>query len=184
MDWHDTVDAPPRGLRSHRVDIAVFAEVEGAPISAPAFISVAFPPHQARSYDARGRIKSIAYDGAETEAEYSDPWIWPTRGWRDIYLYDDKGAPDGWNRGPTDGYASERYTRHGAAVIASDAQGRPQRARIMAYPLAPGAKGREVLRRGGEHVLDYSYDGPDDRTGYATPAVAPLPEKPLRNSTR
>ncbi|SFI65110.1 hypothetical protein [Albimonas pacifica] len=184
VDWHDTVAAPPRGLRSHRVDIAVFAEVEGAPLSAPAFVSVAFPPRQEREYDADGRIRTISYDGAETQAEYADPWLWPERKWRDIYQYDARGNPDGWNRGPTDGYASERYTRHGAAVIASDAQNRPLRARIMAYPLAPTRTGREVLRRGGDHVLDYSYEGPDDLVGYATPNVVAVPETPLRNSTR
>ncbi|WP_339950884.1 hypothetical protein [uncultured Albimonas sp.] len=185
VDWQSEVAAPPRGLRSHRVDIAVFAEVEGAALSAPAFISVAFPPRQERTYDAAGRPKTISYDSAETQAEYADPWLWPARGWRDLYLYDAQGRPDGWRRGPTDGYASERYTRHGAAVIESDARDRPVRARIMGYPLVPTPKGpSEVQRIGGDQLLVYSYDGPDDMIGYATPTTAPASAKPLRNPTR
>lgn len=184
VDWHEGVEAPPRGLRSHRIDIAVFAEAEGAAPSAPAFVSVAFPPRQEREYDARGRIKVVSYDGAEPQAEYADPWLWPERGWRDIYQYDAEGRPDGWRRGPTDGYASERYTRHGAAVYESDAQGRPLKARIMAYPIAPENQVRKVLRRAGDHILVYGYDGPDDLTGYATPQIAEPAAKPLRNPTR
>lgn len=167
VDWQSQVAAPPRGLRSHRVDIAVFAQVEGAWTSAPAFISVAFPPRQERIYDDQGRLAMINYDAMVLQAEYADPAVWPERGWRDIYDHDAQGRPLGWTRQAQDAF--EVYTRHGARVIERDDKGRALRAEVMSYPLGPGSAARRVRRVATGETLVYEYDGPDDRQGVARP---------------
>ncbi|MGM0585661.1 MAG: hypothetical protein ACQEUZ_13530, partial [Pseudomonadota bacterium] len=55
VDWHETTEAPLSSIRSQRADVAVFAH-NGAQWSAPAFVSVAFPPRQRRSWDKEGRL--------------------------------------------------------------------------------------------------------------------------------
>ncbi|MDF2231890.1 hypothetical protein P2H44_04930 [Albimonas sp. CAU 1670] len=173
VDWHEGVEAPPRGLRSHRVDVAVFAQVEGAALSAPAFLSIAFPPREERLYRDDGQVEMINYDASVRQAEYADPWLWPERGWRDLYRYESDGRPAGWTRTAEDAF--ERYTRHGARVIESDLRERPLRAEVMAYPLIPEREVRVVHRVPAGPRLVYEYDGPQDRVGYATPEPAPAP---------
>ncbi len=46
------------GLRSHRIDVAVFAG-NGVSVSAPAFVSFYLPPHEHRIEDAGGRVLEV-----------------------------------------------------------------------------------------------------------------------------
>ncbi|MEM6743320.1 MAG: hypothetical protein AAF676_06240 [Pseudomonadota bacterium] len=167
--WHpeptEALDGPPGALPARRVDIAVFAD-NGVQLSAPAFISVAFPPRQSRRYDADGRIAEVDYDAVALQDVYVDPWLFPERLWRDVYAYAEDGRPLGWRR-EGDGRA-KRFTRHGALVLDEDDLGRPTAASIMRYPQAPGPEARSAVRptptRDG---LLYDYDGPQDRQGVA-----------------
>lgn len=94
IDWHDPFIAG-RGKKriTNRVDIGVFA-YNGAQDSAPSFISVAFPGHQLREYEARGqtgkRLANVDYD-AEARDVYYDPLLFWSAPWSDRMVY----APDG-----------------------------------------------------------------------------------------
>ncbi len=74
----------PHGLRrvrgakieSPRVDVGAFVH-NGTYYSAPAFVCVYFPPNEARTYDAAGRVREVSYDyGTSTIG-------WPTDAPRD-----------------------------------------------------------------------------------------------------
>lgn len=103
IDWHPPAPTPERpAVKGHRVDVAVFAD-NGARISMPAILSVAFPHHQIRAYENGPtglRIASIDYRkyAKRPERVYADPFIWPDRNWRDVYRYDAAGRPLGWSR--------------------------------------------------------------------------------------
>ncbi len=175
VDWQDETRSPdPQGLRSHRVDIAVFAD-DGKTLSAPAFVSVAFPPREARIYGPHGRLDMVEYDADSLQDEYSDPWLWPVRRWRDVYNHDADGRQAGWTRSSDAGFA--RFTRHGARVSEEDALGRPARAEVMTYPLLPSPDGgRRVTEAPSGRELIYEYEGREDMQGAAS--VAPLPAPP------
>ncbi|MEO1689162.1 MAG: hypothetical protein AAFU61_14800, partial [Pseudomonadota bacterium] len=130
------------------------------------FVSVLFPPRQARRYDAQGRIEQIEYDAPALQDEYADPNLFPERLWRDRYVYLDDGSPMGWRRLGLS--REQRYTRHGALIVSTDLQGRPFTGAITRYPLLPSRDGRRraepsATRRG----LLYEYDGLEDAAGVA-----------------
>lgn len=159
--WHDPFPIPETpDIRTQRVDIGLFAD-NGAGLSAPAFFSVTFPPGESRTFREDGTPLSIRYPALDEG--YADPALHPVRDWRDDYLYTPDGALMGWER--RRGAKVERFSRDGARVTASDAQGRPVRAEIVRY--AVDAKdGRAFVREvptGG--TLGYGYDGPDDLIG-------------------
>ncbi|MEO0681730.1 MAG: hypothetical protein AAF192_15095, partial [Pseudomonadota bacterium] len=163
--WHPQRTKTEDGLRAPRVDIAVFAD-NANQLSAPAFVSVLFPPRQARRYDAQGRIEQIEYDAPALQDEYADPNLFPERLWRDRYVYLDDGSPMGWRRLGLS--REQRYTRHGALIVSTDLQGRPFTGAITRYPLLPSRDGRRraepsATRRG----LLYEYDGLEDAAGVA-----------------
>ncbi|MGM0583984.1 MAG: hypothetical protein ACQEUZ_04980, partial [Pseudomonadota bacterium] len=140
----------------------------GAQWSAPAFVSVAFPPRQRRSWDKEGRLEMVDYDAIARQDEYSDPWLYPLREWRDVYRYDENSRSLGWTRSGEEGFA--RFTRHGARVVEEDDRGRPVRARIMNYPILPGEGARRrVVQTPRPQTLLYEYEGPQDRQGVASP---------------
>lgn len=173
VDWHDETETPLTEMASQRVDIGVFAH-NGAEWSAPAFVSVTFPPRQKRSWDEAGRLQMVDYDAAGLQDRYQDPWLYPRREWRDVYAHDADGRPLGWTRTGRGGFA--RFTRHGARVETEDAQGRPETARILGYPMPAGPKQRrEVMQAASDRILRYAYEGPDDRQGAASPEAAPAP---------
>lgn len=58
--WHGP-QLNTTGIRSHRVDIGVFAS-NGVATSAPAFVTFYMPPNETRSYDAAGRVAEIFYE--------------------------------------------------------------------------------------------------------------------------
>jgi hypothetical protein len=64
------------GLRSHRVDVAVFAG-NGVSVSAPALISFYLPPHEFRFEDAEGRVSEVHHQTHNPDlglpAEPGDP---------------------------------------------------------------------------------------------------------------
>ncbi len=59
VKWHMPM-ITGTGIRSHRVDIGVFAS-NGVTTSAPAFITFYMLPNEVRSYDAQGRVQEIFY---------------------------------------------------------------------------------------------------------------------------
>ncbi|MEO0990899.1 MAG: hypothetical protein AAFX00_08130, partial [Pseudomonadota bacterium] len=92
IDWHDPFTRATRASQedkrvSSRVDIGVFAS-NGAHISAPGFISVAFPSHQVRQYtDGPNGVPtpvSIDYDAAGRDA-YLDPLLYWSAPWTDAF---------------------------------------------------------------------------------------------------
>ena len=131
IPWHRSKPVPfkPK-LMTHRVDIAVFAH-NGEHYSAPAFVSVYFPPNQVRTYDKAGRILEIDYETTDQKNRYADPVLFARRTWRDRYQYTEDGQLVGWDR--TSGNTTHRFTRHGARVVDTDASGRPTRAELICY---------------------------------------------------
>ncbi|MFH0938882.1 MAG: hypothetical protein V1899_06340 [Planctomycetota bacterium] len=72
VPYHDRQPiAPGSPLESNRVDIGVFAH-NGMYYSAPAFITFVSLDHEARTYDADGRILEIGYSMGETALTVSD----------------------------------------------------------------------------------------------------------------
>ncbi|MEX0340636.1 MAG: hypothetical protein AB3N11_16545 [Arenibacterium sp.] len=103
MKWHDLYPAPGSGEESRqtsRVDIGVFA-YNGAMLSAPSFISVAFPAHQIRRYgkldNGSVRLLSVDYNARERKSAYDPVTFWSAR-WSDNFSYDDAGTLTGWTR--------------------------------------------------------------------------------------
>ena len=131
VDYHpvfEVVDAHGRKIRTTRVDIGLFRKV-GDDYSMPYIISIAFPPHDTRTYDGKGRL---------LVADYSRPQIAPTTNfvssvfthgfWRDTYRYSDKGDFLGWTRdNPGKEGPGVEWTDAYVAVVERDEQGRPTR---------------------------------------------------------
>jgi hypothetical protein len=162
--WHDRRSVPLRPeLSTDRVDIAVFAH-NGARYSAPAFVSVTFPPTQARRYDEAGRILEI--DHAPAGDRYADPVLFPARDWRDRYVYTEDGELIGWDR--TSNGATRRFTRHGARVVETDGAGRAIRAERIGYRIATDDVGRrKIVEVPTGMIMTYRYDTASDQLGRA-----------------
>jgi len=60
VKWHMPM-ITATGIRSHRVDLGVFAS-NGVSTSAPAFITFYMLPNEVRSHDAQGRVREIFYE--------------------------------------------------------------------------------------------------------------------------
>jgi hypothetical protein len=145
VDWQDPRPVPglPE-IESARVDIGVFAN-NGVHDSAPAFVSLLLPRHEARVYEAGpdGAMRIASIDHAPAEAAYADPALFPRTGWRDNYIYAPDGTPLGWLR-TRDGAETE-YDAEGRRVLTRDAEGRPGRVEEVAYGLAATRNGVPVI---------------------------------------
>ncbi|MEM9045166.1 MAG: hypothetical protein AAGC81_10740 [Pseudomonadota bacterium] len=130
IDWHDRFEE--LGIEAQRVDIGVFA-FNGVHWSAPAFLSVSFPPNQRRDYDAEGRLVEIDYRDPSLETRYADPLLFVDRDWRDRFGFDAQGRRIGWTR--TRSGVETQFTRHGLKIIERDAIGRPLIAEFVDYSL-------------------------------------------------
>lgn len=131
VDYHpvfEVEDAHGRKMRTTRVDIGFFRKV-GDDYSMPHIVSIAFPPHDTRTYDG---------DGWLLVADYSRPQIAPTTNfvssvfthgfWRDTYRYSDEGGFLGWTRDePGKEGPGVEWTDAYVAVVERDEQGRPTR---------------------------------------------------------
>jgi len=127
VDWHDDYPAPPLKLGvsaprlTSRIDIGVFAD-NGANLSAPAFISIAFPTHERRTYgpgpDGEPLLLSVDYD-AEIRGAIYDPLLFTTAPWSDRMIYDEAGQLQGWERTTPEGqtrFAADGRTEDGRTV--------------------------------------------------------------------
>lgn len=153
FNWHDPFVAPPRSPsdrqtpKTSRVDIGVFAW-NGRTDSAPAFISVDFPYHQKRTYQANSgaepRIVSVDY-AARKRGQYYDPLLYWSAPWTDSFRYDDGGNLQGWTRiGPN-------------STTEFDAQGQPVDGRPVTYQM--------VQQPGAMPVLGYGSTDPEYEAG-------------------
>ncbi|MEM6422710.1 MAG: hypothetical protein AAF698_08985, partial [Pseudomonadota bacterium] len=139
-------------ITSHRVDIAVFARY-GDELSAPAILSIAFPPRQRRDVDpASGRVLSIHHHRDDDPERYADPLLFPVRDWVDEFGYDADGAVTGWTRRYPDGRDDQLFTAQGFLVLQSEVSGRPVVVESVTYPAKRTARGpaRVDMRRSGE----------------------------------
>ncbi|MEO9778894.1 MAG: hypothetical protein ABJH07_26820 [Sedimentitalea sp.] len=127
VNWHDAFVLPPRNgtdgeaLETSRVDIGVFAW-NGRSDSAPAIISISFPTHQLRTYEApaegSARLVSIDYDAQGRGAPY-DPRLHWSAPWVDRFNYAADGTLHGWTR--TTGEAQEDFDAAGQPADGSGA---------------------------------------------------------------
>lgn len=166
IPWHEARPIPGSPeLTSTRVDIAVFAD-NGAHLSAPAFLSVVFPPDQRRVYGADGHLLSADHRDPNLAMRYADPLLFPRRDWQDTFVRDADGRLLGWTRSRSGGQTT--FTRHGARVRSRDRLGRPLCAVRIGYRPAPGPDGRVELREvESDQYLVYRYDNESDRFGKA-----------------
>lgn len=171
VSWHDRKLVPgQRKLTTNRVEIAVFAH-NGAHYSAPAFISLYYPPDQKRRYTPSGQLTEIDYASASLADRYVDPVLTVRRAWRDRYLYTAEGELVGWDR--VSGGKARQFTRHGALVLESDVIGRPTKAELIRYGLKAGPSGREAQEiRSGEFLL-YTYKNASDLLGETSHCTTP-----------
>lgn len=157
-------------LTTMRADVAVFAD-NGRHMSAPAFLSVAFPPDQRRVYEEDGRLREVDYTPAGAPSILTDPLLFPARDWRDVFDYAEDGRLAGWTRFYGKG-APARFTRHGLKVLSLDERDRPATAQAVRYPVARDRRGQarvsEVAQDGA--VAVYRYAGPADLLGERAPA--------------
>jgi hypothetical protein len=120
--------------------VGVFAETAGGMISAPAFLSVSFPLHEARVYgppegsDGARRLLSVDYD-AMGRGRAFDPLLHWSAPWRDTFRYAPDGTLAGVQRSGTDGTTQEL-----------DAQGRRADGSLPLYEV-DGTGGAPVLRQ-------------------------------------
>ena len=164
VPWHErrTVPGQPE-LTTDRVDIGVFVS-NGSHASAPSFISLLYPAWQKRDYDAAQRIIRVDYRAPAFASRYADPILFVRRNWTDRYDYDASGNLLGWQRTGPD--RDDRFTRHGAKVIETDALGRPTRAQKVAYlPVQTRQGWRDLIEIPVEQYLTYDYQDASDRVG-------------------
>jgi hypothetical protein len=65
------VEGAPFAIESNRVDIGAFVN-NGSYYSAPGFVTFFSQDHEARTYDAEGRLLEVGYGSGETELEITD----------------------------------------------------------------------------------------------------------------
>lgn len=128
IDWQEARPITPGQPRtSGRVDVGVFAETADGTLSAPAFISVSFPLHEARTYGPDGnggmRLVSVDYDAAGRGRAF-DPLLHWSAPWRDAFLHAPDGSLTGVQRTGPDG-----------VVTRLDAQGRHADGRAPVYDM-------------------------------------------------
>ncbi len=156
-------------ISSDRVDIAVFA-YNGSNWSAPGFVSLLFPGNQKRVYRSDGKVSEVDYNAPEFQDRYVDPLLFPKQAWRDLYLYGDHDELLGWERG--NGTHWVRFTRDGASVLQTDAEGRPTKAEFVRYEIVRHADGStEITQVPTGTFVEYTYEGNDDRQGRAVSVV-------------
>jgi hypothetical protein len=164
IQWHRRMPVPFKPeLTTDRVDIAVFAH-NGENYSAPAFVSLTYPPNQARRYDQAGRILEIDYNSPDLQNRYADPVLFAQRMWRDRYHYTEEGQLVGWDR--ISKHTTRRFTRHGARVVETDASGRPTKAERIRYEFKMTKVGpRQVIEVPTGKYLVYRYRAATDLMG-------------------
>jgi hypothetical protein len=102
VQWHDAFAAGPAESPRwmSRIDVGVFAAT-GEIVGAPAFLSISFPTHEARSYGPLPGggigLLSVDYDAANRWA-YFDPVLHWTAPWTDQPIRDGAGTITGWTR--------------------------------------------------------------------------------------
>ncbi len=147
IDWHDAYPVPGRDdLMTARVDIGVFAR-NGAAVSAPSFLSVAFPVHQNRRYvagpDGRMRIAEVSYRppgrGQGYGDGYVDPALWAVGDWTDSYDWPEGGGFATVTRRYADG--TERTLGQGLRGLQAPGATAP-----VAYRREVGDRGRPLVR--------------------------------------
>ncbi len=139
VDWQEPRPvAEESPVRSARVDIGVFAG-NGAFDSAPAILSIAFPAHETRRYEAgpdgTPRIAGIDYADPAKAAVYADPMLMVRAGWRDDYAWNPDGSLAGWQR-VRPGQPPEAFDAEGQRILSRDPAGRPAEIRAVGYRLA------------------------------------------------
>ncbi len=104
--YQPNVTAPDQpDLRTHRVDIGVFVD-NGFYYSAPAFISIYYPPNEERVYDEHGTLQSVRYLSPLDMPGEADMLLIYNKPWTDDYHYEN-GQLTGWTRTMHDGESSE-----------------------------------------------------------------------------
>ena len=164
IPWHRRKPIPFKPeLTSNRVDIAVFAH-NGEHYSAPAFVSLYYPPNQARRYDQGGRVLEVDYAAPALRDLYADPIFFARREWRDRYYYTEEDQLIGWDRISERG--TQRFTRHGLRVLETDASGRPTKAERIRYGIE-NAKGglRQIVEVPTGELIVYRYSSISDLLG-------------------
>ena len=164
IQWHRRMPVPFKPeLTTDRVDIAVFAH-NGENYSAPAFVSLFYPPNQSRRYDRAGRILEIDYDALDLQDRYVDPVLFAQRVWRDRYHYTEDGQLIGWDR--ISRHSTRRFTRHGARVVETDARGRPTKAERIRYEIKKTKPGLgQVVEVPTGDLMTYRYRAVSDLMG-------------------
>lgn len=157
VDWHEPFRiSEETPVTASRVDIGVFAN-NGVHDSAPAILSIYFPPHEARVYeegpDGAPRLASI--DRAARPDTYADPLIVPRADWRDDYRYAEDGALLGWSR-TRPGRAPEDYAPDGTRILMRAADGTPVSGEAVAYALRHNDAGALVIEElSAGRLVDY-----------------------------
>jgi hypothetical protein len=164
IPWHRRKPVPFKPeLTTDRVDIAVFAH-NGEYYSAPAFVSLYYPPNQARRYDQAGRTLEVDYAPPDLQDRYADPVLFARRVWRDRYHYTEEGQLIGWDR--ISGHSTRRFTRHGARVVKTDASGRPTKAEQIRYEIKKTKSGfQQIVEVPTGKFIVYRYRAASDFLG-------------------
>ena len=113
LTWQGRAQILPESkMESNRIDIGLFTK-NGDHYSPPAFFCVNTLDNEARDYDDQGRIKSVAYTGANEKGNYADPAFDIPKSWKDEYFYDGEKLL-GWTR--TRGEKKEEFTADGKLI--------------------------------------------------------------------
>ncbi len=146
VDWHEPFRiSEETPVTASRVDIGVFAN-NGVHDSAPAIVSIYFPPHETRSYeDGPGGVPRLAsIDRAGRPDTYADPLIAPRADWRDDYRYDEDGTLLGWSRSRA-GREPEDFAADGTRILMRAADGTPATGEVVAYGLRNNEAGALIV---------------------------------------
>ena len=136
IDWHEPFRiSEETPVTASRVDIGVFAN-NGVHDSAPAIVSVYFPPHEERVYEdgPDGAPRIVSIDRAGRPDVYTDPLFVPRADWRDDYHYAEDGTLVGWTR-TRPGRDAEDFAADGSRILTRGDDETPLRGEIVAYGL-------------------------------------------------
>lgn len=114
-----TVDYQPQtfpvgaeGLPASRVDIGAFVH-NGDHYSAPALLSIWFPPNETREYHSDGRLRRVEYQNPASIGLRADPLLVFDLPWTDTYTYDASGLLSGWERVSRDKQSRSKFNALG-----------------------------------------------------------------------
>lgn len=142
VDYQSTTMVPDQPtMKSHRVDIGAFVD-NGTYYSAPAFISIWYPPNEQRKYDRNERIESVTYLDPRDVGPTADLKLAYHKPWRDSFDYDGSQLA-GWTRTMNNG---DSYEFNAAGERAESSWFSEDKVAPVTYEIETSSEGYQTVK--------------------------------------